>query len=184
MSFAEQKGKVVHLNDSMCNESVFDTFFKNQAKTLRNYLYYKFGDLEAADDVVQEAFVKIWDNCAKIPFEKAKSYLYTVATNMSTSIKRHDKVKLNYASGVVSSGSDASHESPEFLMIENEFKDKLNSAIDGLPDRQREVFLLNRIEKKTYKEIAELSGVSVKAIEKLMHKALLKIRKEMDNENL
>ena len=58
---------------------------------------------------------------------------------------------------------------------------KLEKAISSLPERQREVFLLNRIEKKTYREIAELSGVSVKAIEKLMHKALLKLRVEIEN---
>jgi len=58
---------------------------------------------------------------------------------------------------------------------------KLENAISSLPERQREVFLLNRIEKKTYKEIAELSGVSVKAIEKLIHKALLKLRTEIEN---
>jgi len=59
--------------------------------------------------------------------------------------------------------------------------EKLKSAIAELPDRQREVFLLSRIDKKTYKEIAELSGVSVKAIEKLMHKALVVLRKKIGN---
>ena len=58
---------------------------------------------------------------------------------------------------------------------------KLQNAISGLTDRQREVFLLNRIEKKTYKEIAEISGVSVKAIEKLMSKALIKLRTQIKN---
>ena len=58
---------------------------------------------------------------------------------------------------------------------------KLKSAIADLPDRQREVFLLSKIDKKTYEEIAELSNVSVKAIEKLMHKALVTIREKIEN---
>jgi RNA polymerase sigma-70 factor (ECF subfamily) len=58
---------------------------------------------------------------------------------------------------------------------------KLENAISSLPERQREVFLLNRIEKKTFREIAELSNVSVKAIEKLMHKALIKLRTQINN---
>jgi len=52
----------------------------------------------------------------------------------------------------------------------------LEEAINSLPEGQREVFLLNRIEKHTYKQIAEMLDVSVKAIEKRMHKALLKLK--------
>ncbi|GAB5524599.1 MAG: hypothetical protein Roseis2KO_24710 [Roseivirga sp.] len=59
----------------------------------------------------------------------------------------------------------------------NEFESTITQAIDQLPEGQREVFLLNRIEKKTYVEIAEMLEVSVKAVEKRMHKALVKLRK-------
>jgi RNA polymerase sigma factor (sigma-70 family) len=59
---------------------------------------------------------------------------------------------------------------------EQEFKQQLEKAISDLPEGQREVFLLNRIDKKTYREIAEMLGVSVKAIEKRMHKALKALR--------
>ena len=72
-------------------------------------------------------------------------------------------------------------ESPEYLILEKEFMEKLSDAIAQLPDKQREVFLLNRVEKKTYKEIAEMSGVSVKAVEKSMHKALVKLREKIGN---
>ena len=58
---------------------------------------------------------------------------------------------------------------------------KLESAINTLSPGEREVFLMNRIEKKTYKEMAEHLGVSQKAIEKRMHKALVKLRKTIKN---
>ena len=58
----------------------------------------------------------------------------------------------------------------------SEFDLTIQQAISKLSEGQREVFLLNRIEKKTYNEIAELLEVSVKAVEKRMHKALVKIR--------
>jgi len=51
----------------------------------------------------------------------------------------------------------------------------------NLPSKQREVFLLNRIDKKKYAEIAEMLGISVKAVEKRMQKALIIIRKEIGN---
>ncbi len=162
------------LEKPLCDEVQFDAFYTAHAKALRNFLYYKFGDADQSDDVLQESFVRLWKNCAKVTMETAKGFLYKVAINLSTSLKRSEKVKLKYVEQAVQSGKD--QESPEFKILEKEFLEKLTEAISTLPDKQREVFLMNRIEKKTYKEIAEISGVSVKAVEKSMHKALLKLR--------
>lgn len=168
-------------SQNICEEKSFQLFFKSNATLLRNYLYYKFGSLDDIDDIVQDSFIKLWDNCAKVTSATAKSYLFRIAINLSTSILRHNSVKLKHQKEVLSINSDSTNESPEFILQEKEFMAKLEKAISSLPDRQREVYLLNRIEQKTYREIAELSGVSVKAIEKLMHKALLKLRKEIKN---
>ena len=73
------------------------------------------------------------------------------------------------------------NESPEFILLEKEFLEKLENTIAGLPQKQREVFLLNRIEKKKYKEIAVLLNISVKAVEKRMHSALLIMREKIGN---
>ena len=62
-------------------------------------------------------------------------------------------------------------------MEEQEFKNQLEKAIEALPENQREVFLMNRIDKMKYREIAEALGISQKAVEKRMHKALLELRK-------
>lgn len=110
-----------------------------------------------------------------------KSYIYTVATNLGISITRHQKVKFKYQNYIVQRKSDVNNESPEFIALEKEYMEKLKKAIADLPERQREVFLLSRIEKKTYKEIAAMSEVSVKAIEKLMSKALATLRKKIGN---
>jgi len=47
----------------------------SNSKTVFNYIYYKFGNEEKAHDAVQEAFVKLWENCKKVAPDKAKSYL-------------------------------------------------------------------------------------------------------------
>ncbi len=167
--------------NSTCNQKAFDQFFKSNSKLLRNYIYYKFGDLNQAEDIVQEAFIKLWNNCSKVPLHKAKSYIYTIATNIGISDTRHQKVKFKYKDYITHRSRDVNNESPEFILLEKEYLEKLKRAIADLSERQREVFLLNRIDKKTYKEIAELSGVSVKAIEKLMHKALVSLRNKIGN---
>lgn len=164
--------------DSICNEFIFSDFFKNNVKTLRNYLFFKFGNEEQANDITQEAFIKLWENCANVPREKAKSYLYTVANNTTLNQIAHQKVVLKYAKSNIK--ADQTNLSPEFLFEEEQFKTKLEKAISNLTEGQRTAFLLNRIEGKKYKEIAEMLNISVKAVEKRIHGALISLRIEIE----
>lgn len=161
--------------DNVCEEEVFSSLFKTNSKTVFNYIYYKFGNEEKAHDAVQEAFVKLWENCSKVSPEKARSYVYTVANNMYLNVIKSEKVRLKYAD----KSEKTTHESPEYVMEEKEFKDKLDRALDSLPENQRTTFLLNRIDGKKYAEIADIEGVSVKAIEKRMHLALKTLREQI-----
>lgn len=162
---------------NVCEEQTYLGLFNSLAKPLRNFLIYRGSEPEQANDIVQETFIKLWENCKKVLPEKAKSYLYTLASNAFKNEMAHLKVKLKY----VQSGdtSRAVIETPEFKMEEQEFKMQIDKAIADLPPTQREVFLMNRIEKKKYAEIAELLGVSVKAVEKRMGKALKHLRKNI-----
>ncbi|HQW69640.1 MAG TPA: RNA polymerase sigma-70 factor [Flavobacterium sp.] len=163
----------------ICKENIFSSFFKSHAKSLRNYLYYKFGNEDQAEDITQEAFIKLWQNCADVPLEKAKSYLYTIANNASLNVIAHQKVVLNYAKS--SPNKESTNESPEFLLEEEQFKSKLLQAIEKLNEKQRVAFLMNRIDGKKYAEIAKELEISVKAVEKRIHLALIELRKEFEN---
>lgn len=143
------------------------------APTLRNFLLYKFRDLEKAQDVVQEAFFILWKNCKNVTPDLAKAYLYKVAQNQFLKQLEKEKVRQKHLA-LQTDKVDA--QDPSYHMEYNEFDKKLTGAIEQLPDGQREVFLLNRVDKMTYAQIAELQGVSVKAVEKRMHKALIKLR--------
>lgn len=163
----------------ICKENIFSSFFKSHAKSLRNYLYYKFGNEDQAEDITQEAFIKLWQNCADVPLEKAKSYLYTIANNASLNVIAHQKVVLNYAKS--SPSKESTNESPEFLLEEEQFKSKLLHAIEKLNEKQRVAFLMHRIDGKKYAEIALELEISVKAVEKRIHLALMELRKEFEN---
>ncbi|WP_445384308.1 RNA polymerase sigma factor [Robiginitalea sp. IMCC44478] len=162
--------------DNVCDDRVYSQLFRTHSKTIFNFIYYKFGNEEKAYDAVQEAFVKLWENCAKVAPDKAKSYVYTVANNLYLNVIKAEKVRLKHAQ----ENTNTSNETPEFLMQEKEFKAKLDAALNALPENQRTTFLLNRIDGKKYAEIAEMEGVSVKAIEKRMHLALKYLREHID----
>lgn len=162
----------------ICNEVVFSSFFKSNVKSIRNYLYFKFGNEEQANDMAQDAFIKLWENCAEVTPEKAKSFLYTVANNATLNQIAHQKVVLTFAKN--NSNSDRTNISPEYILEEEEFKIKLEKAIQNLTEAQRTAFLLHRIEGKKYAEIAEILEISVKAVEKRIHGALVYLRSEIE----
>jgi RNA polymerase sigma-70 factor (family 1) len=161
-----------------CDKIIFSDFFKKNVKPLRNFLFYKYGNKESAEDLTQEAFIKLWKNCATVPIEKAKSYIYTIANNSSLNEISHQKVVLKYEKN--HSVNDTTNENPEFILEEKQFKNKLLKAIENLNSTQRIPFLMHRIDGKKYSEIAEELNISVKAVEKRMHKALIELRKEID----
>jgi RNA polymerase sigma-70 factor (ECF subfamily) len=155
---------------------MYSELFRTHSRTVFNYIYYKFGDEEKAHDAVQEAFVKLWENCAKVTPEKARAFVYTVANNLYLNVLKAEKVRLKYKDPK----AVITRQDPEYLMEEQEFKAKLEASLAALPENQRTTFLLNRIDGKKYAEIAEMEGVSVKAIEKRMHLALQALREQID----
>tara|TARA_R110000868_G_scaffold411545_2_gene705226 strand:- start:390 stop:899 length:510 start_codon:yes stop_codon:yes gene_type:complete len=165
--------------NKLCEEAYFNDFYLKHAQSASNFAYYKCGDKDSALDFVQDAFSKIWENCSKIDFNKAKTYLFTTINNLFLNTIKHDKVVMEYAKA--SPYIDKTNESPEYILEEEEFKKKLQSAISLLTESQREVFLLNRIEGKKYREIAELLGLSQKAVEKRMSGALKILREHIEN---
>lgn len=166
--------------ENLCNDKVFNGFYTKYSRDLYNFMYYRSGDGDQTMDLVQEAFVKVFQNCGKIQLEKAKSYLFTTANNLFLNVVKHHKVKLAYAQQQQPAEA-VSGEDPQFILQEKEYMAQLEEAIANLTEAQREVFLMNRIDGKKYREIAELLHISEKAVEKRMMGALKKLRSQLDD---
>lgn len=164
------------LQENICEERLFSSLFNKYAKDLHNFLYYKYGELLNPKDKVQEAFVKLWENCAKVTADKAKSFVFTTANNLMLNEVAHQKVVLKHQKIKTKMYTN---ENPEFLMQETEYMNKLQNALANLTDAQREAFMMNRVEGKRFKEIAEILDISTKAVEKRIYGALEKLRKEI-----
>ena len=155
--------------ENVCEEGLFNELFRNHSKNLYQFLYYRYGEENHPRDIVQEAFIKLWDNCHKILPEKARSFLFTVANNQMLNDLSKKKTVTKYHQ---ERPKDYTFESPDFILEENEYMVRLQRAIDDLTEEQRVTFLLNRIEGKKHKEIAEMLGISQKAVEKRIYTAL------------
>lgn len=160
-------------SESVCNEQIYNSLYHQKIEKLRNFVYYKCGDLDLAEDIAQESFVKLWTNCATVILESAVGFLFTVANRLFIDQTRSRKVRLKFEKEPVKTSNT---EDPYHALRTEEFREVLEKTISDLPEGQREVFLLNRIEGHTYKEIAEMLEISSTAVEKRMSKALIKLR--------
>lgn len=164
---------------SICEDQVFNEVHAQHVRGLRNFLFYKLGDLEKAKDFTQEAFVRLWNNCSKVAYEKVKSYLFTIGNRLFLDHVDHQKVilKFQYRSDI----SEMQNESnPEYLYREEEFKSRLEEAVSELPENQRVTFLMSRIDKMKNREIADELGISIKTVEKHISQSLLTLKTRLD----
>jgi len=167
---------------SICDEQSFSRLHESHATPLRNFLFYRFGSLEKAKDCAQEAFIRLWNNCSKVAFDKAKSFLFTTANRIFLDDTAHQKVVLKFEKR--SDMQEAQSETnPEFLYQVDEFKEQLESVVSNLPEKQRVVFLMSRIDKMKNQEIADALEVSVKTVEKHITSSLKSLRSELDELN-
>lgn len=161
-----------------CKESTFDELYRSLATPLHNFIFYKCGDKAKAHDITQDAFIKLWENCGKVPPSKAKSFLFTVANNLFLNTVAHQKVVFSYKQIKKISINE---QSPQYMLEEKEFGERLSNAIEQLTEVQRTAFLLSRVEGKKYKEIALILGISEKAAGKRIHDALETLRQSIEN---
>ncbi|KAA3616756.1 MAG: RNA polymerase subunit sigma-70 [Flavobacterium sp.] len=162
---------------NVCDEQLFSKLYEQYSKDLHDFIYYKYGEHFDPEDKVHEAFIKLWKNCKRVAPEKAKSFLFTVINNITLNDIKHKKVVLKHQR---SKPKQYTHETPQFIMEETEYLEKYQAALAKLSEGQRVAFLLNRVEGKRHKEIAEMLNISRKAVEKRIYTALDKLRQHIE----
>ena len=165
------------------SENLYIDTFNTYAKKLESFLYRRYGNLERAKDVVQESFMKLWINRSAIDANKIKSYLYQIANNTYINVLKHETVVLKHKKEVTATHTTVAEITPE-LSDDQEFLNLLHKAIENLTEKQKYIFIMNRMEGLTYVEIADYLEVSVKTVEKHMHHALKNIKANLDTKQI
>ena len=164
------------MTETVCDEKVFSSIYNEYSKDLHDYLYYKYGDQFNPNDKVQDAFIKLWDNCKEVTLNKAKGFLFMVAKNMMLNDIKHQKIVLKHQQ---IKPKDYTNETPEFLLEKEQFLQKYQRALSNLTEEQRVVFLLNKVEGKKHIEIAEMLNITKKVVEYRIYTAFAKIKSEI-----
>jgi RNA polymerase sigma-70 factor (ECF subfamily) len=144
---------------------LFDTHFED----VRRYVLYRSGNEEIATDIAQDTFMRIWEKQMTIDYPKVKGLLFKIAGDLFISQYRKEQVAFNFFNTF--QPNDKSH-TPEDELNFQELIKAYDAALKTMPEKQRIVFLMNRVDELKYKEIANHLGLSAKAIEKRMSQAL------------
>jgi RNA polymerase sigma-70 factor (ECF subfamily) len=154
----------------------FNICFNKFFDPIRSFIYFRCGDQEVATDIAQDSFMKIWEKNLEYNENQIKGLLYKISKELWISqyrkIDSARKFELNLT-------YEDERITPEDLLEYDELRVQYEEVLSILPENQREVFLMSRMEDLTYKEIAERLDIGVKAIEKRMSLALRTLRKEL-----
>ena len=172
---------------------------KNSDKKAFTWIYNKYihklcfyaekiaENMETAEDIVHDLFEKLWDNRNELAINSSlKSYLYNSIRNNYLSYLTHKKVIRNHIEYTLTMEDSDSwqrttdNENPLSILISKEIKSETGKAIEALPARCKEVFLLWE-EGFSYKEIAEESGITLGSVRAQITRAKNKLRESIKN---
>lgn len=169
-----QKSLIIRLKQG--DEQAFNDLYSAYSKPMYLKILKMVKSKDITDELVQELFIKIWDNRSKIDTEKSfQSFIYTIAQNMVYNYFRKVASDNNLIESLLL--RNTYHElNAEELLLKKESALLLQQAIDQLSPQRRQAFNLCKIEGKSYEEASQLMGVSVATINSHITQSLQVIR--------
>lgn len=162
------------------NRAAFSDLFNSYYKPLCEYaIRFCDGNTEAVEDLVQDVFVRIWERRETWnPQVAVRAYLYRSVHNQAISNIRKKKHETPMVDSVEFTAV-APDLSPFELINNNELDLAIKSAIKILPERRREILILRLLHDMSYKEIAEVLGISVNTVDTQLRRALNLLRDQL-----
>ena len=158
------------------DEHTLELLFRSHFTGLCQFAAGYVKDSEAAKEIVQEAFVNLWEKRESIDISKpVKGYLSTTVRNRCLNYLRDHKKFSSELLSVENLAREESYDQHD-KMVESDLRRQIGLAIDELPEKCREIFTLSRYRHMKYQQIAGHLQISVKTVETQMSKALQHMR--------
>ena len=162
------------------DKNIIDKIYALYHKRIFNFAVSYLKDEDAALDIVQETFIKLWEQRKSLKKDtNIESYIFTVTKNAVLTIFRKystEKKYLDYLKNKTVANSSGSEEVTNFDFLQEHYEDLLQQ----LPPKRKNVFELSRKQGLSNKDIAEKLGISIKTVENQMTKALAFFKENMD----
>lgn len=173
------------MEDVLSNDRITDIFRREQGR-LRNFVRKRVADEGDAEDILQDVFYELVEAYRLMkPVEQAGAWLFRVARNRIIDLFRKKRpVQLsdeeNQALEELLPSPDAG---PEAVYARSLLWEELEAALEELPEEQRDVFIAHEIDGRSFKELAEETGVSVNTLLSRKRYAVLHLRERLKEIN-
>jgi RNA polymerase sigma-70 factor (ECF subfamily) len=164
----------------------FNYLIKNYKQDIYRFSFYMLKNKPDAEDITQEVLIKTWENIEKFEFSKAKSWIMKTTYNLCIDLIRKRKSADNF---VYESEEDEDFELPDndylnnpLVKMENEsLKERINEAIQNLPEKLKTIFVMYEINEMKYKEISDLLNIPINSVKVFLLRARKKLQLELQS---
>jgi RNA polymerase sigma factor (sigma-70 family) len=164
---------------------------KREGSRLRNFIRRRVTDPRDVEDVLQDVFYRLVEaNRLLMPIDHVTGWLFRVARNRITDLFRKKKPETFSDTAVEGEEGEllqiedllpSPDAGPEAIYVRNVLLDELELALDELPDEQREVFVAHELEGRSFKELAEETGLSMNTLLSRKRYAVLHLRERLQS---
>jgi RNA polymerase sigma-70 factor, ECF subfamily len=172
------------------DQAAFAELVNRYQHRLVGVMHHLVGNADEAEDLAQEVFLRVYRTRHKYtPKAKFSTWLFTIANNLALNALRNRKRKPSVSLEVndstmsgpwsIQQGAIARDEPPTRNLAHQELSEVIRNALEGLNDRQRIAIILNKFEDMNYTEIAEVMGLTTKAVKSLLSRARGRLREAL-----
>jgi RNA polymerase sigma-70 factor (ECF subfamily) len=159
------------------DRDAFDTVVSTHFAMLARCAYTVLGSRDGAEDVAQEVLVDVWMRRESwAPRTGVRAYLLTAARHRALNRIRRTTVEQRHASAVIEEAPRRAASTTDLVFASDDAAARLTGALDQLSDQARQAVLLRYEEECTFPEVAGILGISLSAAQKLVQRALLRLR--------
>lgn len=158
----------------------FKTIFLHHYEPLCNFCWRYTRSKAVSEDLVQAVFADLWELKETLdPDKSLKVYLYQAVKHKGYDYLAHQKVVRKYQADQIQDQQEVVHQKKIIQEEDKAFIKAARQAIEGLPQRAQQTYVLHRQDGLTYKEIAQVMDVTVKTVESQMSRALDMLRSRL-----
>lgn len=161
------------------DKAVFKKIFQEYQPRLYRFLWVKLRSVDLAEDLIQESFVRLWENRETInPEKNFEIYLFRIAANLVIDFLRANKTQAHRLKNP--DFVDARHKTDSATEF-HQLRKIVDEVLSRLPEGPRTAFILSRYEELSHKEVGEVMGISTRTVEKHIGQALQTLREHLQN---
>ncbi len=172
-------GRALQRGDEGAYRALFDLFYD----PLLHFAASLVRDPAVAEDLVQEAFVRVWDRREQIDVATSlRAYLYRIVRNLAFNHRRDDRTRQRLLGDVTVADSAAvprSAASADDSTAAGDLAHRLSGWVDELPPRQREALLLSRVQGLSHAEVAQAMGCAARTVNNHLVAALSTLKRRL-----